>query len=425
MSNVIQTLRERGLLRDVTDPALEELAGRGPIAVYVGFDPTADSLHIGNMVGIMVLKHFQLAGHRAIALAGGGTGMIGDPSGKSTERNLLTPEQLAVNLAGIKSDLSRFLDFGGANAALLLNNADWLAGYGFIDFLRDVGKHFRMGDMLAKDSVRTRLDSESGMSFTEFSYMLLQAYDFKHLFEKQGCVLQSGGSDQWGNITAGIELIRRTLGKQAFGMTTPLLVDAAGNKMGKSAGGAIWLNGERRSPYEFYQFWIQREDSMVESYLKMMTLLPLEKIAATMVEHAADASRRVAQRALAHAVTAMVHGAAEADKARDASEALFGGRLEKQSDAELRGLFQDVPSVEIPRADLDAGLAMVDLVTRAGLAESKKEAKRLLSQGGVYLNNSDVPVGEDDRVVTAGHLASDTMLILRAGKKKYCLVGFV
>lgn len=425
MTTLLQHLRLRGLLQDTTDPALEEYLEKNKITLYVGFDPSADSLHVGNMVGILILKHFQLAGHRPIALVGGATGMIGDPSGRSSERNLLSPEQLAHNLAGIRSDLEKFLDFEGPSAAHIVNNNDWIGPFTFVDFLRDVGKHFRLGDMLAKESVRTRLQSENGMSFTEFCYQLLQAYDFKHLFETHGVMLQSGGSDQWGNITAGTELIRRTLGKQAFGMTTPLLVDSEGRKMGKSVSGAIWLNGGKLSPYEFYQYWVRQDDASVGRFLRMLTLMPLADIDALLVEHERDASARRAQKALAFEVTKLVHGQAEAEKARTAAEALFGGTLTQKSDAELRQLFQDVPSIQVPRAELEAGLPLVDLLVRGALVPSKSEAKRLLGGGGVYLNNSDTPWPEEKRAVSPADLASETMLVLRAGKKKYCLVQFV
>lgn len=425
MSNVLQTLRERGLLNDLTDPALEALLQKQSITVYVGFDPTADSLHIGNMVGILILRHFQLAGHKPIALVGGATGMIGDPSGKSSERNLQTVEQVQHNIAGIKKDLARILEFDGPNAALLLNNGDWLGGIGFIDFLRDVGKFFRVGEMLGKESVRARLDSESGMSFTEFSYSLLQAYDFKYLFEKHGCMLQSGGSDQWGNIVSGIDLIRRTLGAHAYGMTTPLLVDSQGRKMGKSAGGAIFLNPEKLPVYDFYQFWVRQEDADVERFLKMMTFLPLAEIAAVMAEHSVDASKRLAQKKLAFEVTRLVHGEAEARRAEESAQALFGGEVRNASDADLRAMLQGAPTVQLARADLANGLAIADLLVSTKLAESKKDAKRLLGQNGVYLNNGAQPWPAEERTLTPAHLASESMLILRTGKKNYCLVEFV
>lgn len=423
--NVVDRLEERGLLKDMTNPDFRKVVGEKCITVYVGFDPTADSLHVGNLVSILVLRHFQLAGHRPIALVGGGTGMIGDPSGRGEERNLLSAEQLERNLAGIRGDLAKILSFEGDNAALLLNNADWLASFGFLDFLRDVGKHFRVGDMLAKESVRRRMESDTGLSFTEFSYQLLQGYDFKYLNEEFDCVAQSGGSDQWGNITAGTELIRRTSGAECYGMTTPLLTNSQGQKMGKSLGGVTWLSGGKLSPYEFYQYWIRQEDADMERFLKMLTFVPVEEIAAVLADHGKDPGARVAQRRLAWEMTALVHGEEEARKALEASEALFGGALSNKTDDELRALFNDVPSVELPRGDLEGGLKVADVLVRSGLASSKKDAARLLSQGGVYLNNSDTPLGTDVRQFTTSDLASETMMILRAGKKKYCLVQYV
>jgi tyrosyl-tRNA synthetase len=421
-SNIVATLRERGLLKDVTDEGIEEYLCKNVGTVYIGFDPTADGLHVGHMVSMMVLRHFQLAGHRPIALVGGGTGMIGDPSGRSEERNLLTREQLDRNVAGLRADLARIIDFTGPNAAVLLNNADWLADFRFLDFLRDVGRHFRISDMLAKDSVRRRLESDAGLSYTEFSYMLLQAYDFKYLNEHHGCTVQGGGSDQWGNITAGTELIRRTSGRPCFGITTPLLTNSQGQKMGKSLSGAVWINPAKLSPYEFYQFWVRQEDADVARFLRMLTFLPLDEVATIVAAHEADPAQRIGQKRLALEITTMVHGREEAERARAASEALFGGKLERTSDEDLRRIFPDVPSVDIPRAELEAGIRAADLVVRAGLAPSKKEAGRLLEQGGLYLNNSEEPLAKDFRQFTTEHLAGESMMVLRAGKKKYALV---
>jgi tyrosyl-tRNA synthetase len=423
MQNIVHLLRERLLLQDLTDPTFEAKCAERPYTVYIGFDPTADSLHIGHMVSIMILKHFQMAGHRPIALVGGGTGMIGDPSGKSVERNLLSAEQIRLNMEGIRRNLECFLDFG-PGGALLLNNADWLGRFSFLDFLRDIGKHFRVNEMLTKDSVKRRLEAENGLSYTEFSYSLLQATDFRHLYEHHQCEVQAGGSDQWGNIVAGTELIRRTLGGHGFGITTPLLTDAQGRKMGKSEGGAVWLDGNKLSPYEFYQFWVRQEDAVVERFLKMMTLVPLPEISTIMARHEQNAAERFAQKRLALEVTALVHGMDEAVKAQQASEALFGGELRDMKDAELRALFTEVPSIAVPRAELEAGLNVPDLLVRANLAPSKKEAKRLLEQGGVYLNNAALAVPAEQRALGVNDLASETMLILRAGKKKYCLVQF-
>ncbi len=424
MPGVIEQLRERGLLNDVTDPKLEEYLNEHKVPVYVGFDPSADSLHVGNMVGILVLRHFQLCGHQPIALVGGATGMIGDPGGRSAERNLLTKEQLEKNLEGIKKDLSRFLDFTGENSAVLVNNADWMAPYHFIDFLRDIGKHFRIGDMLGKESVKARLESENGISYTEFSYMLLQAYDYKHLYEELGVKVQSGGSDQWGNITAGIDLIRRTTGGQAYGMTTPLLVDSQGRKMGKSVDGALWLNPEKFSPYQFYQFWVRQQDADLERFLKMLTFLPLDEISSILEEHNKAPENRSGQKRLARELTALVHGNEEADKASGASDALFGGGLSKKSDSEIKEIFSDVPSVSLDLSKLEEGYPVLDLLVDTKLCPSKKEARRVVGQGGFYLNNSNDSVSKDKKTLGKEDLASETMMILRTGKKKYCLVQF-
>jgi len=423
MRNIVEVLRERLLLQDLTDPEFETLCSERPYTVYIGFDPTADSLHIGHMVSIMILKHFQLCGHRPIALVGGGTGMIGDPSGKSAERSLLSADQIRHNMEGLRRNLSQFIEFGD-DKAIMLNNAEWLGAFSFLEFLRDVGKHFRVNEMLTKDSVRRRLESQSGLSYTEFSYSLLQACDFKHLHTHFGCEVQAGGSDQWGNIVAGTDLIRKTTGGRVFGITTPLLTDAEGRKMGKTEGGAVWLDPNKFSPYEFYQFWVRQEDAVVERFLKMMTLVPIAEIETVMQEHLTAPDKRLAQKRLAWEVTALAHGATEADKAKAASEALFGGELRNMTDAELKALFTEVPSVSVPRAELEAGIGVADLLVRANLAPSKKDAKRLLEQGGVYLNNAPDAIPADKRAITPADLASTTMLILRAGKKKYALVQF-
>ncbi len=424
MSNVIQTLRERGLLQDITDPALEDLCQKKSIRVYIGFDPTGRSLHAGSLVQLVTLRHFQLAGHHPIAVAGGGTGMIGDPSGRSSERNLQDDEELALNLAGIRKCMESFLNFEGENAAELINNGDWLGSLGFIEFLRDVGKHFRVNEMIAKESVRRRLEDQSGISFTEFSYMLLQAYDFWYLYKNHGCTLQAGGSDQWGNITAGADLIRKTLGGEAYGVTTPLLLDGQGRKMGKTQKGALWLDGDMVSPYEFYQYWVRQEDGDIGRYMKMLTFLPLEEIDAIVAEHEAAPEYRSGQKRLAYEMTLMVHGEAEAKKTQDAAATIYSGSLSGRTDDELRGVFQDAPSATIPRSELDEGVGTADVLVRVNLAPSKKEAKRLLSQGGVYLNNSDTPIDSEKRQLTVEDLASDSMMILRTGKKNYCLVSF-
>ncbi len=423
-AGIIETLRERGLVQDITDEGLAKKCREGSITVYIGFDPTAPSLHVGHLVSVLILRHFQRAGHRPLAVVGGATGMIGDPSGRSAERNLLTREELDENVAALGATLRRFLDFEGENPAMLLNNADWLGQYKFLEFLRDVGRYFRLGDMLAKESVRRRMDSEAGISYTEFSYQLLQAYDFKHLYEHHNCIAQAGGSDQWGNITAGTDFVRRTLNGDVYGMTTPLLTNAQGEKMGKTAEGAVWLDPEKLSPYKFYQYWMQQEDRDIERFLRMLTFLPLDEIAGIVKEHEADSSRRVGQRRLARELTTLVHGAEEADKAEAASQALFGGGLERMSDEQLRAIFPDVPSIRMTRAELEADLPVVELLQRSGLAPSRKEAKRLVAQGGVYLNNSASPWPAERRTVGPDDLLSESMLVLRTGKKKYCIVEF-
>ncbi|MDK2971881.1 MAG: tyrosyl-tRNA synthetase [Candidatus Sumerlaeota bacterium] len=419
MPSIVEILESRGFLNDCTDAeGLKALAAKERLSVYCGFDPTADSLHIGNMVAIMGLKHFQLAGHRPLVLMGGATGMIGDPSGKSAERNLQTNEQVRANLAAQRPQFGRFLSFEGENAAKIVNNYDWFQSISFIDFLRDAGKSFRIGEMLGKESVRARLNSEAGLSYTEFSYMLLQAYDFSHLFEAEGCKVQCGGADQWGNITAGMDLIRKTRGEQAYGITFPLLTTATGQKLGKTEKGAVWLDAAKTSPFDFYQYWVRCEDADVERFLKMFTLLDLERIDAIVAEHRAAPESRSGQRQLAWEVTCMVHGEAEAAKARAASEALYGGGLQNLSDDELAQLFPNVPSVTIEMPE--DGAPVADVLVQAGLTPSKKEARKLLQQGGLYLNN--VQVEPERRVFTKADLASDTMLVLRAGKKRYCLV---
>lgn len=420
--NVLTELRARGQFDNVTDEALGERLAKESLSVYVGFDPTAVSLHVGSMLPILGLMRFQRAGHRPIAVAGGGTGMIGDPSGKRTERTMMTEETVHRNTEAIGRQLSKFLDFTGPNAALLVNNHDWLKDISFIEMLRDTGKHFRIGEMLGKESVRARLNSEDGISFTEFSYMLLQSYDFLHLYRTHNCIIQGGGSDQWGNITAGMELIRRVTGGQAYGVTFPLLMTSAGTKYGKSEGGAVWLDPTMTSPYDFYQFFVRAEDADVERLLKFFTLLPIEEIDAIVAEHRKAPEKREAQRTLAREVTKMVHGEEEVKKAESASTALFGGSLTTLDEAQLRAMFADVTSVSVPRAELEAGLTAMKLFVRAGLADSNKEAKRLFEQGGLYINNEQLK--DAQRAMTAADLLAGGTVVLRAGKKSYALVRF-
>jgi len=397
-----------------------------PRTVYVGFDPTADSLHVGHLVALMVLRRFQRAGHRPIALVGGATGMIGDPSGKSEERNLLAPEALRANVAGMEAQLRRFLDFDpGPNAARLVNNFDWMEKFGYLEFLRDVGKHFPVNVMLAKDSVRSRLErSDAGLSYTEFSYMLLQAYDFVHLHRQYGCELQAGGSDQWGTITAGIDLARRLDGVQLYGCTCPLLTRSDGAKMGKTESGALWLSPDKTSPYHFYQYWINLDDADVGQCLKFFTDLGREEIDALLAQHQSDPGRREAQRRRADALTRLVHGDEGLHTARRATEIFFGAEISQLDDAQLTGIFADVPSRQLPRDRLSGeGLSIVDALVESGLCKNKSEARRILAQGGAYVNNRRVE-GLETRLGPA-QLASESVMVLRSGKKNYALLRFV
>ena len=432
-SAMLEDLEVRGLIFQKTHDELDEALAAGGMTLYCGFDPSGDSLHIGNLLGIFVLANFRRHGHSPVALVGGATGLIGDPSGKSSERNLLTDEVIQKNLEGISGELRTILDralemhpetLGDVSRAEIpiVNNADWMKPWSFIEFLRDVGKNFRVNAMLAKDSVKTRLEErEQGLSYTEFSYMLIQAYDFLHLHKTHNCRLQIGGSDQWGNITAGTELIRRTTGESAFGLTFPLITSASGQKLGKTEKGATYLNPDRNSPYEFYQYWINREDADVGRFLRMFTFMPHDEIdELTSVVERGENRGQVQQR-LAHEVTWLVHGKEEADKAVRASKMLFGEKIEGMNDRDLQSIFADVPSTQIERSRLDEGINIMDLFAETGLTKSKGEARRLVQQGGAYVNNEKV--AEIDHVVNADQLASESMLVLRAGKKKYHVVA--
>ena len=420
---LLEDLQWRGLVADCTDPdALAQRLASGPIALYCGFDPTGDSLHVGHLMGQLMLRRFQLAGHHPIALAGGATGMIGDPSGKSAERNLLTREQLSHNISCIKRQLTRLLDFeAAANPARLVDNATWTAPVSFLDFLRDIGKHFSVNVMIAKDSVRSRMEGDSGISYTEFSYMLLQAFDFYHLCESLHCELQVGGSDQWGNITAGTDLIRRKLATPAYGLTFPLITKSDGTKFGKTEGGAVWLDPEKTSPYRFYQFFINTEDSMVVEYLKKFTLLPREQIEALAAEHAKNPGARAAQKALAREVTALVHGSAARDDAVRASEIMFGGGLDGITEALFKDVAGEVPTKELEKTKLaGAGTPLTELVVLAGLAPSKGHARKDVEAGGIYLNN--VRVADVNRAATTNDLLFGKYLLLRKGKRSYAVL---
>lgn len=418
-------LEARGLIYEATEGARELFAESRSITGYIGFDPTARSLHVGSLLPILALARLQRAGHRPIALVGGGTGMIGDPSGKTRERQLLTREQVEENVEGIRAQLARFLDFEGEFAARLLDNHDWLGSLGVIEFLRDVGKHFTINYMLAKESVARRLQDGGGLSVTEFSYMLLQAYDFLVLSDRHDCVLQLGGSDQWGNITAGIELIRRARGRAAYGIVLPLVTTASGVKFGKTEAGTVWLDSELTSPYCFYQFWLNTDDRDAEHYLKAFTFLPLDEIAGIMEDHARNPAARGAQRRLATEVTRLVHGDDGLARAERVTAVLFGGRpVRDLSAAELLDVFADVPSTEMARARLEGeGLSAVELLADTGVAASKGEARRLILGGGVYLNGERV-TDPDQRVRTEDAIEGK-VLVLRKGKKSNHVVRLV
>ncbi len=420
---ILDELHWRGLIHQSTDPKelSEQLAK--PTVVYAGFDPTADSLHVGSLLPLMMLRRFQQAGHRPVALVGGATGMIGDPSGKTDERQLLSKESLAANVEGIRKQLGHFLDFTGPNAAVLVNNFDWMQGFSFLDFLRDVGKNFPINVMLTKDSVKSRLErTDSGLSYTEFSYMLLQAYDFVYLAKNHDCVLQIGGSDQWGNITAGIDLGRRMLSRTLFGLTCPLLTTSDGKKMGKTEKGAVWLAGERTSPFEFYQYFINVADADVLMSLRFLSDVTESEYRDLEVQVNEQPQARAAQTRLAESLTKLVHGAAKLDSAQHATKLLFGADITTLTQDQLNTIFEDVPSQEVPRSRLVEGLGIIDALCTAGLAGSKSEARRTVTEGAAYLNNQKVSAF--DKILTQDDLAGK-YLILRAGKKRYGLLRFV
>ena len=410
---LFDTLASRGLLSDATPGARARLAA-GPVTAYVGFDPTADSLHVGNLVPVMGLAWLQRAGGRPIALVGGGTAMVGDPSGKRAERPVLPEEVIDRNAAAIRGQLERFLSFDGSRGALLVNNAAWLRSLGLMQFLRDTGKHFTVNYMLQKESVRSRM--ETGISFTEFSYMLVQAYDYWHLFREHECELQMGGSDQWGNITAGIELLARAEQRQVHGIAFPLLTTAGGSKFGKSEAGNVWLDPAKTSPYQFYQFWLNVDDRDAERFLKLFTFLPLESIATAMDAQAADASHRPAQRLLAREVTTLVHGEGEARRAEAVSAQVFGS----QPTDDYATLAGSMPNVAVSRAEIESGLSLTEALVRAGLASSKGEARRGI-QGKGYSVNESVET-DVDRRLTDGDLREGKFVMLRKGKKNYAML---
>jgi tyrosyl-tRNA synthetase len=423
MSQLLEEYRARDLLQDATEGAAEHLA-EAPRAVYIGFDPTAASLHLGSLVPIMGLVHAQRAGHTPIALVGGGTGLIGDPSGKTAERQLLTKEKAAENAEGIRGQLEHFLDFEAkSNPARMRNNHDWLGGLALVDFLRDIGKYFSVNQLMAKESVRRRLqDEDSGISYTEFSYALLQSYDFLELSRQEGCTVQMGGSDQWGNITAGIDLIRRVEGERAFGVVYPLITNSSGTKFGKSEAGAVWLDPALTSPFRFYQYWINVEDRDAIRYLKFFSLLSLDEISDLEEAVEAEPWKRAAQRALAEDVTRRLHGESGLASAERATKALFSGEIAGLAVDEIADVFSDIPSSQVDAPDLEGeGVSLADLLVSCDLASSKGDARRSIEGGGVYVNSERV----DDTAasVTSTQAIEGRFVLLRKGKKNYHLVA--
>jgi tyrosyl-tRNA synthetase len=417
MPTLVDELTARGLIHDQT-PGLGERLAAGPVVGYVGFDPTADSLHVGHLLAVMSLAWLQRCGGTPIVVVGGGTGMVGDPSGKRTERPVLSVEEIDRNVAAMRAQLERFVSFEGANAARVRNNADWLRPLGLMEFLRDVGKHFTVNYMLAKDSVKGRM--ETGISYTEFTYMLVQALDFWHLWKTEGCELQMGGSDQWGNITAGAELVSRKEGAGVHGLTFPLLTTATGQKFGKTEAGAVWLDPVKTSPYAFFQFWVNTDDRDVERLLKYFTFFSLEEIAALLAEQARDPGKRPAQRRLAEEMTARVHGEATMRSVVEASRFLFGGADLRTTGADvLKVLSHEVPTVRIPRAEL-AGLSVVDALVKGGLASSKSDARRGIAGKGFLLNGE--PIAAPERVIAPGDLLHGTYVMLQKGKRNHALL---
>ena len=427
--NFIEELTWRGMIHDMM-PGLEEQLKKGVTSAYVGIDPTADSLHIGHLVGVMMLKHFQLSGHKPIVLVGGATGMIGDPSGKSEERNLLNEKILRHNQECLKVQISKFLDFDSQaeNGAEMVNNYDWMKEFTFLDFIRDIGKHITVNYMMAKDSVKKRLDPESGtagMSFTEFTYQLVQGTDFLHLYETKNCKLQMGGSDQWGNITTGTELIRRKVGGEAFALTCPLIKKADGTKFGKTESGNVWLDPTRTSPYHFYQFWLNTSDDDAEKYIKIFTILPRETIQLIIEEHHLAPHLRQLQKVLAKEVTCMVHSESDYHIAVEASEILFGKgteeTLRKLDEATFLSVFEGVPQFGISKAELEPGINVIDLLAeKTAVFPSKGEARRTIAGGGVAVNK--VKIGSPDELVKTGELIGGKYLLVQKGKKNYFLL---
>ncbi len=418
-----EELKYRGLIENVSNEEIYEKLDNEKVKFYIGFDPTASSIQIGNFLSVVTMRRLQLAGHTPYILVGGATGMIGDPSGKSAERNLLDADTLQGNVNAMKEQLSKYLSFEGENAAVVVNNFDWIGKFSYLDFLRIVGKRFRLSEMLAKDSVKSRLNSEAGISYTEFSYQMIQSYDFAHLASEENVVLQMGGGDQWGNITAGIDLARKMHSKQVYGAVTPLVTDSQGKKFGKSEGGAIYIDAEKTSPYQMYQFLLNSDDEKVNDYLLYYTFLSTDEIKELEEKTKNEPHLRAAQKALATEVVKFAHGQEGLDAAMRATSFFFGGTIENVTDKDVASIFADVPSIEAKRADLEKGINILDLLAQTPLFKSKGEARRSVGQKGVYLNNIQV-TGEDMSVNVEG-LASESSLVIRKGKKNYCVIKFI
>ncbi len=423
--NALEELDKRGIVHTVSDAGgLSALFGKEMVSFYCGYDPSFKSLQLGNLFAIVTMRRLQKLGHRPVVLVGGATGLIGDPSGRSTERNMMDLDQVRANVRCIQKQLEKLIDFDcGKNSAFVVNNYDWLSKFSFLDFLRDVGRRFRVGEMIAKESVRRRMEAEDGVSYTEFTYQILQAYDFLHLYQQHNVRLQIGGGDQWGNITAGIDLIRRVESGSAYGMVIPLVTDSKGQKFGKSLGGAVYLDPEISSPYQMYQFLLNAEDSCVGAYLKYYTFLTAEEIADLEKGIVEKPEERRAQRTLAGEVVKFVHGEAGLRQAEKATGIFFGAEIENVSEADLQGIFAEVPKVEIPRDKLAAGMNVVDLLAATPLWKGKNDVRRSIEQRGAYLNNRRVE--DAGLTVDCGHLASESTLVVRMGKKNYALVKLV
>jgi len=423
--SLIEELKWRGMLQDIMPGTAEQLE-KEPTSAYIGFDPTADSLHIGSLVPILLLYHLQQAGHKPFALIGGATGMVGDPSGKSEERNLLDEPTLQKNIAGVQKQLEKYLDFNPekSNAAEIVNNYDWFKGLGFIEFLRDVGKHITVNYMMSKDSVKKRIEGETGISYTEFAYQLMQGYDFYWLYKNKNCKLQMGGSDQWGNITTGTELIRRKAGGEGFAFTCPLITKADGGKFGKTEKGNVWLDPQKTTPFQFYQFWLNAADADAEKWIKIFTLLSMEEISIIIEEHAKDPGARALQRKLAECITVFVHGQAEFESARQTTEQLFGKgediNLREMDEAQLLAAMEGVPEHQIEAVQIESGIDVVSFLVESGIFPSKGEARKMVQGGGISINKEKVT--DHSMVINKAALLCSEYIVVQKGKKNHFLV---